>query len=275
MQGWGAIMFYAYSQEALNAGHSTPSVYQAYNDPALMATLPAAALLYRQVHVAEASTTYAFAPSQQMLFGRSISPATSIALRTASERGKLVIAMPRVAQLPWLTESAIPVGAKVLRDPQESQIPVGASQVDSDSGELRRNWSRGTFTIDTPRTQAAMGRIGGATISLAQVDITVTNNDAVVAVQSLDGIPINRSRSIMISVAARSVPKTERSLPFYSEPVAGSISIKASPGLNLGVRDAKTGKLRWASGAYAAGRYVITLDRSLRSPWLLAAEARH
>ena len=54
MQGWNAVMFYAYSQEPLAESGGTPSIYQAYNDPALMASLPAAALLYRQGHVKEA-----------------------------------------------------------------------------------------------------------------------------------------------------------------------------------------------------------------------------
>jgi hypothetical protein len=56
----------------------------------------------------------------------------------------------------------------------------------SDTGELRRNWEQGTNVIDTPRTQAAMGWIGGKTIGL-EVDVTTRN--ATVAVQSLDTIP--------------------------------------------------------------------------------------
>ena len=97
MQGWAAVMFFAYSQEPLSDSGGTPSIYQAYNDPALMASLPAAALLYRQGHVKEAGTTYVFAPSKELLFDHSISPANSVALRTAAERGKLLIAMPRVS----------------------------------------------------------------------------------------------------------------------------------------------------------------------------------
>ena len=53
LQGWDAMMQYAYSQQALtNAGG--PSNWHAFNDPALIATLPAAALLYRRGDVREA-----------------------------------------------------------------------------------------------------------------------------------------------------------------------------------------------------------------------------
>jgi Cellulase (glycosyl hydrolase family 5) len=268
MQGWSGAMFYAYSQEPFTDSASTPSIYQAYNDPALMASLPAAALLYRQGHVREASTRYVFAPSKEMLFDQPVSAANSIALRTASERGKVSVAMPRVPELPWLDQSVVPPGAKIIYDPRQSQIPMDASEVVSDSGELRRNWDRGTFTINTPRTQAAMGWIGGTTITLPDVEIAVTTGNSVVAVQSLDGSPIGRSRKIMISFGARSVPRAENSLPYYSEPVEGRILVSAPPGLNLRASDARSGKLRRVASSYRDGRYVLALDRSLRSSWL-------
>jgi hypothetical protein len=269
MQGWSAVMLYAYSQEPFSDSRGTPSIYHAYNDPALMASLPAAALLYRQQHVTEASTLYVFAPTKDMLFDQPISAANSVALRTASERGKLVIAMPQAPELPWLTKSVIPPGAQIILDPQKSQLPVGASEVVSDSGELKRNWHEGVFTINTPRSQAAMGRIGGKTIALADVEVTSTTGNGVVAVQSLDGNSINQSRKIMISLAARSVPSTRDSLPFYSEPVEGYLLIRAPPGLNLSTFEAGTLKTRHISTPYSNGRYVLKLDRSLRPPWLI------
>jgi hypothetical protein len=275
MQGWNAVMFYAYSQEALNENRSTPSIYQAYNDPALMASMPAAALLYRQNHVREADITYVFAPSKEMLFDRPTSAATSVALRTASERGKLLIALPQVPELPWLQRSIVPIGARILRDPEQAQIPAGASEIVSDSGELKHNWSQGTFTIDTPRTQAAMGWIGGKAIALADVKIDVATKNAVIAVQSRDGNPIGHSRNIMISAGARSIPRAADSLPFYSEPVQGEILIRAPPGLKLGTWDARTGQVRRLSTAYRDGQYVLALDPSLRSSWLSLTSGRH
>jgi hypothetical protein len=269
LQGWDALMFFAYSQEPLTDGGGTPSVYQAYNDPALMASLPAAALLFRQGHVKEANTTYVFTPTKEMLFDRGISAANSVALRTASERGKVEIAMPQVSELPWLNKSTVPSGAKIIHDPRQSQIPVNAVEVVSDTGELKRNWDQGTFTVDTPRTQAAMGWIGGKAINLADVEINVTARNSVVAVQSLDGNPIRQSRSILISLGARSIPATEKSLPYYSEPVEGKISITAPAGMNLRAWDGRARKLRGLATSYTTGRYVLSLDRDLRSSWLV------
>jgi hypothetical protein len=269
MQGWDALMFFAYSQEAFVKAQSTPSVYHAYNDPAMVASLPAAALLYRQGHVREASTTYVFAPSAHDLFYRLESPANSVALRTASERGRLLIAMPKVPELPWLEESAIPEGARIIRQADALQIPAGSTQVVSDSGELRRNWEAGVFAVDTPQTQAVMGWIGGKAITLTDVEVKLTTRNSLIAVQSLDGNPLRQSQRIMISVAARSVPKSEKLLPFYSEPIEGTVLIAAPPGLSLSARDGRDGKKQHLAVTYDHGRYAVSLDRSLQSCWLL------
>ena len=232
MQGWDALLHYAYAQQALD-DQSTPSNWHAYNDPALMATIPAAALLYRQAHVSEASTVYAFVPGKDRLFNQEISPKNSIALRTAAERGKLMIVMPQTKELPWLEQGTPPAGAKVFSDPQQSFLAANAGEADSDSGELRRNWDKGTLTINTPRTQAAMGWIGGNKIALADISIAASTRNATVAVQSLDGKPISESDKILISFGARSVPESENKLPFRSEPVEAQLDIRARKGLTL------------------------------------------
>jgi hypothetical protein len=114
-----------------------------------------------------------------------------------------------------------------------------------------------------------MGRIGGKTITLSEVEMAVTTKNAVVAVQSLDGNPISQSRKIMISLGARSVPRRDDSLPFYSEPLDGRILIRAPAGLRLHSRDGGSGKLPGVNASYTNARYILTLDSSFRSSWML------
>ena len=234
MQGWDALMQYAYAQEGF-PNQGTPSNWHSYNDPTLIATLPAAALLYRQAHVREATTTYAFVPGKEGLFSQQISAKNSVALRTAAEKGKLLIVMPQTTELPWLEKGVVPAGAKILTDPQQSLIALDAEEVVSDSGELKRNWEQGIFTINTPMTQAAMGWIGAKKISLTDVEITATTRNATVAVQSLDGKTIAESSRILISLGARSVPQAGNRLPFHSEIVEGKLIIRARKGLKLSI----------------------------------------
>jgi hypothetical protein len=268
LQGWDGLMQYAYSVGPLN-DRGAPSNWHAFNDPALLATMPAAALLFRRQDVRESGTTYIFSPTRQQLFNELISPANSVALRSAAENGKLLIAMPATPELPWLRPTEIPDGAVVLTDPRHSLLDPDASGAVSDTGELSRNWEKGTFTIDTPRTQAAMGWIGGQTISLADIEFAINTRNATVAVQSLDGKPVNEAGTLLISLGARSVPSAGNQLPFRSEPVTGVLSIRAKEGLRLHRRTGAGWEERSASMSYEHGRYRITLDRGLGTYWLV------
>jgi len=269
LHGWDALMQYAYAQIPLDGG-SRPSNWHTFNDPSMIGMLPAAALLYRRGDVAESKTVYAFAPDPTTLFDRQLSPASAVALRTAAERGKLVIALPQVPELPWLRPNPAPKGAIVFDDPSRSFITTGASGVVSDSGELARDWNQETYTIDTPRTQAVTGWIGGRTISLADVDFSMSTRYASVAVQSLDTEPVSTSRQLLISLAARALFDGGRKGSFRAEPVLGELSIRAPSGLELyAVGGLGRNKPRELAVSYEEGRYRVTLDEDVRSYWLL------
>lgn len=269
-QGWDAMMLYAYAQQPLN-GPGSVSGWDAYNDPALIVPMTAAALLYRQGHVSEARTVYALRPDKDELFGRSLSPRSSAALRTAVERGKLVVLMPPTPELPWLAPSRAPAGARTLDDLSASLLPADASKVVSDNGQLMRDWERGVFTVDTPRTQAAAGWLGGQHIALADVDIELGSGHASVAVQSLDGEAIERSGRILLTLASTALPSEGGKLPFRVNPLEGTIAVRARPGLQARV-------LGWSGGASkplptrrSGDRYVITLEAGTRADWVMLA----
>ena len=264
-QGWDALMQFAYTQEPTS--RDTPSNWHSYNDPSLMAMMPAAALLYRERHVAEATSTYVVDLDENTFFGQMISPSTSPALRTAIELGKLQIAMPQAKALSWLQRRPVPDGAIVIRDPGKSMLPLDATQVVSDTGELSRNWEDGVFTIDTPRTRAALGWIGGKSISLRDVEFNLATRNASVAVQSLDDAPIAASTNLLVSIGTRSQPRANNKAPFLVEPAAGTVRIHAPPGLKVyGVDD--SGHLEEWATTYAEGWYTITLDGKTPVHWL-------
>lgn len=266
LQGWSAVMQYAFSQVSLDTP-GKPSNWHAFNDPALLATLPAAAVLFRRGDVRESPTVYAFAPSPEQLFDQAVSARTSAALRTAVERGKTVVVLPYVAELPWLRGGEIPAGAKVITDPAKPLVAMEATAAVSDSGELRRDWEKGVFTVETARTQLAGGWIGGRSIELRDVRFDVTTPSATVVVQSLDGAPIGQSRRLMVALAARSLPSEGNRLPFRSEPVLGRLTIRAVPGLVLR-SDPRVGGSTIAL-PYVNGRYELELGRAAGAHWLL------
>ena len=267
LQGWDALMQFAYSQEGLDH-NGVIGAWDAYNDPAWIATLPAAALLYRRHDAEEAHTTYVFAPTPQQLFNQLISPTNSVALRTGAEKGRLMVAMPAVRELPWLKRSDIPAGAKVITDPQQALIATDADQAVSDTGQLTRNWREGTYTIDAPRTQAAMGWIGGKQIRLSDAEFDITTGNATVAVQSLDNNPISTAESLLISVGASSVPEAG-GRAYHSEPVVGRLTIRARKGLKFFRRQGDVQVEIQIPSTYADGRYRIELRPDLGTYWLV------
>ncbi|HEX8981098.1 MAG TPA: hypothetical protein VF811_15435 [Parasulfuritortus sp.] len=276
LQGWDALMQYAYSQEPIK-GPGSPSVWHSYNDPSMLATMPAAALMYRQGDVKEATRAYVFAPDSKQLFYQALQPGNSPALRTAVEKGKLLIALPKTKELPWLKPAGIPRNATVFTDPNKPLIDIKSSQAISDTGELDHNWDKGTYTINTTKTQAAMGWIGGEKVALKDVTVAITTPNATVAVQSLDGKPIDSSGRLLISLGAQSIPHRDESKPpwvppkFLAEPVEGHLSIRAAKGLRL----YKLGSIATKQeipAAYRNGKYEIDLDRSLDTYWLMLSK---
>lgn len=257
-QGWDALMQYAYAQTPLHRP-GPPSNWHAFNDPALLASLPAAALLFRQGHVQGARTTYLFRPSTAQLFDQGLAVGGLPALRLAAERGRLVTALPQVPELPWLQQGAAPAGARPL-GPAASLVEPSASELSSDTGELRRDWGRGVFTIATPQTQAALGRIGGRSFELPDVRIAMDTGQASVAVQSLDGRPIRASHRLLVSVATASRPASAQRGPFFTEPAAGRLEITAAPGLSLQGGAVSDGEDAGPQLDYSDGAYRLSLD---------------
>jgi hypothetical protein len=258
-QGWDAVMQYAYAQTPLQAP-GKPSNWHAFNDPSLLAALPAAALLFRQGHVREAASTFVYAPTKSSVFLSHEGVSSQAGVRTAAEIGRLVTVLPAAAELPWLVAGAASGPATALADPGRPLIDEGAHAIVSATGELRRDWELGVFTVDSPRSQAAAGRLGTAPVSLGNVSIRM-QGDASVAVQSLDGADIERSRDILVSVAAPSAPVAERELPFASVPLAGTISVRARAGLRLYGATLVDRSMRRVPGLeYRSGQYTIRID---------------
>lgn len=264
-QAWDAVMHYAYTQEPVE--RNSASNWHGYNDPSLLAMMPAAALLYRERHVAEANTLYVLDPGAA-LFGQHISPLNSPALRTAMTRGRLAVAMPATRELPWLQRREPPAGATVLKDPAVSVLPADATQARSDTGELAHDWESGVYTIVTPRTRAAMGWLGGRSISLPGVELKFETPSVAVAVQSLDGRPVGESAELLVSVATRSVPQGRNRAPFLVEPVEGSMTIEGPKGLKAVSLGRGGDTTPWPLKVTPNG-YLLELDGRRPVSWFL------
>ncbi len=218
-QGWDAPMIYGYQQAPLVVQSKLDS-WSTSNDPAQLALMPAAALMYRRGDVATAKQTKLLSFSADDMLLKSTTPNNSRAIRTLSERHRIAVLMPQTPLLPWLTQPK--VEGELVRDPQFS---AGDDEViTSDTGEIKRDWKSGIVTIDTPRSQAAMGWIGGREIVLGDVTIKLETPKAAIVISSLDGQPIATSKKLLLSTIAQvSMDKKE----IRAEPVVGVLTFRA------------------------------------------------
>lgn len=270
LQEWSAVMQYAYATGGLGKTEG-PGNYAASSDPAFIASLPIAALLYRRRDVRPAEKTYVLDLSPEQVTS-SLNPENSRALRTVAETSKLRIGLPAIEALAWLKPSDKPDGAIEITDPQFDAIPAEQTHyVCSDTGEICRNWKSGILTIDTARSQYASGWIGGNLVTLANVEISITTPNAVLAVQSLDDLHIGRSRKILLTTTAQSLPSDGNKLPYLSEPVEGKVEIKTEPGLTAYALSSD-GSRREIPAVYENGAYKLTLKKDFEGFWILLSE---
>jgi len=273
LQGWDAPMIYNYSQRAFRAP-DRPDTWSTFYDPALAGMMPAAAVAFRQGHVSPARQTYCLKLSREQMYYEALGPRTSSAVRTLVERSRLTLGVPSVKELPWCAETKPAAGVEVVTDPNRDFLPAGQEFVESDTGELRRDWSRGIQTINTARTQAAGGWLGGETIALKDVTLALATPKAAVAVTSLDGAPIATSKRMLITALARVVENRERKTPYLSEPVSGALTVKCqTPGLKLVPLAADGKELPAVAPATKDGAYVLTLPAGKGTHWFLLTAA--
>jgi hypothetical protein len=231
--------------------------------------MPAAALLYRQRHVSDAKQSYCIMLDKQKLYMESSHPRNMASLRTLVERSRVTIGLPDVRELSWDKQTKVTREVTVITDKDADFIPAGQDFVRSDTGELTRNWVKGYQIIDTSRTQAVHGWIGGAQLHLKATSFEMTTPKAVVAVSSLDGKAIGKSHRILISAVARAVPSPGGRMPMLSEPVKGRIRIAGPKGLKLVPLAGDGKKLGPVTLRYDDGRYVVELPAHAGTHWFL------
>ncbi|OPX23985.1 MAG: hypothetical protein B1H04_03115 [Planctomycetales bacterium 4484_123] len=89
----------------------------------------------------------------------------------------------------------------------EKLIDREAKTVRSITGQLRWDFARGVVTVDTPRSQGAVGFLGRAgRVQLSDVTIECRNEFASVMVISLDGQPLRKSGKALIQAMTEERP---------------------------------------------------------------------
>src|SRR5262249_35660531 len=156
------------------------------------------------------------------------------AIRTLVESSKLTLGLPDIPELSWDDAlSAKNPNATAFTDTTRDFIPQGQNFVESDTGELKRDWSLGIETIDTPLSQAAVGWIGKRRLALHDVTFDIQTPKAAACVTSLDGKPTGQSKKLLVPLVAQVAASPDDALPFLAQPVEGTITVRAKNPLRL------------------------------------------
>lgn len=225
LQGWDAPMMFVYANNPVS---KRPQIQPGvtYNDPAITAVIPAAAVAFRRGDIRPAELHYVLRLTPEQLFNRRLDAASSATIRTLVERSRISLALPDTRELGWDRATSIPSEALILDDPDKDHLPPDQTFVESDTGELQRDWVRGRMTIQTERTIAASGWMEGERVELGPVSVEVDNPKATVVLTSLDGEPITRSRRILLTLIARATLGEDKKT-FHSEPITGRVTLRS------------------------------------------------
>ncbi len=203
LQGWSGFTIHTYRYSTwepegrLGGGGSTINGityrfhFDAYNDPAKFGLFLHAALLFRRADVSASTDSVAIAIPEDggswWRMGHADIPALELA-----EKQRVGILLPGEAS-----------DASRVVQPAEGLDP-DAGEVVSDTGELRRSWSQRIGIIDTPRTKAVYGFVGGAgTLALDGLELDVDTDFATIAFSSLTDDPIEDTESILLTAVGR------------------------------------------------------------------------
>jgi hypothetical protein len=269
LQNWAAPMIYNYSQRPFDTDQRSLT-WSTFLDPALTGMMPAAALMFREQHVRPANDSYFVSLDRDELYYRNTSTRNSKSLRTLAERSRVLIGLPDVEELDWDEESVVPTRAKVVDDLDTDFIPPGQYYVESDTGEILRNWKIGYQQIDTDGTQAVHGWIGRRKHELRHATFEILTPKAAVAVSSLDSQAIPQSSRILITAIGRAVVRKESGKEhIMSEPIVGKLRVSAASGMRLFPLDERGNHLDPIEPAYRDGAYEILLPVPGGTHWYL------
>jgi len=225
LQDWDGVIQFSFNHADWTAPMEDNFDISAW--PNVLSQWPAAALLFYRGDVAEARGVLDHAVTQTELYG-------------PLDEDKPIMDSPLI---PYITKTMINFGSesKGVPDDFAKYHDVKAKKISSDNGELKLDYGKGVFTINTYKTQAAVGFMKGQTISLGDITVKSNNLFSSIALSSLDNQAISASSKLLLTVSARIENKDQKynesktqlenvgTAPLLVEPVSAQVTLKRVP----------------------------------------------
>ena len=244
--------------------------------PTVLGQFPAAALMYRRGDVKQAPTVVHEVLDLGGLYdfkGSAVFTAQNLdELRKAdvprggARRGRGV---PSIDPLGFFAGRVMrsfgPGRSKAVVRDLTRHIDRARKVITSVTGELTWDYGTGVVTVDTPRSQGAVGFLGAAgRVELGDVAIESGNEYASVLVVSLDGKPLSSSRKVLVQAVTEDKPYGFRvegnriaelgGYPMTVRRMAAAVTLAGAPHLREAVVLDENGYPRGRAKARRAGR---------------------
>ena len=232
LQDWDGIFWYSLTHADLDEMDSSVAhSFDLVMDPGRMAQFAPGALLFLRGDVAPARTTHTRTYTREQVID-SIRLDGRPYFTPGFPKGLALTQAVRIGSLDGPATGAFPAF--------EPSFPLH-----SDTREL--TWHHagghtGLVTIDTPRSQAAIGFIGADRVQLAHVALRMDTPFSAVTLSALDDASIARARRLLLTATARTAntgqvwndrrntPTTWGGAPACTEPVRGQVTLRGISG---------------------------------------------
>ncbi|HTY13708.1 MAG TPA: hypothetical protein VMD02_05930 [Candidatus Omnitrophota bacterium] len=231
LQDWDGVLQFSFNHAGWQAPMEDNFDISAW--PNVFTQWPAAAILFYRGDVSSAKNVYEQVLGEKDLYGP-IMEDNPIADEPF---------------LPLITRTQISFGAENAPSPAyytTNFYDQTNKTIKSDTGELLWNYGKGVFTINTDKTQAAVGFLGGAGVALNDVSFSSSTRFASLAISAPDNQPIKESSSLLLTAGARIENKGQK----YNESKTQLKDVGSAPILVEGV-DARISLRRTPKAVYA------------------------
>jgi hypothetical protein len=199
LQGWDGFVVhvYAYRPQDLTR-REIHDVFTIHNNPIVLVQMPIASVLFRRGYVQAAQKRMLVPYTEEQAFQALLD--CGMDLYCVLDRRGL---NPEAALVHGVDDLFLSAARASSPEYTSSGPKIGPSPYVSDTGELNWDTDRGRVLIDTDFVQAAVGFLGGRTIRLKYLTIQAQTDFAAIALVSLDGEPIPRSRRLLLTATSR------------------------------------------------------------------------
>lgn len=241
LQDWDAVCCYTFGHkwtERELSGNAVTEYFDLCNEVSKLVQMPVASLLFQRGDVQRARRLVTRSYDEHRVFDSLKEKRwDQIQFFTDGELSPLLPLVHRVRienfNAPRTTRAA------------DIDFKEPSGKIASDTGELL--WETdGRLTINAPRTQAVIGRVGGQTLRTADADFHLTTPFCAVSLTALDNQPLSRSKKILLVAAARcantgmqwnadrtSISDQWGGPPLLIEPVEGTITLRRAASMEL------------------------------------------